>query len=79
MTSNKIPYRMTIFEKASILGHRAKQISEESPVQVNTDKEIDPLRIARKELMAGKIMMSIKRTLPCGKVIEIPVNEFIIP
>lgn len=76
MTEN---LRMTEFEKTRIIGLRATQISNGSPVQVNVENEINPMRIARKELRAGKINMIIARPYPNGEIKEIAVKDLIIP
>eukprot|EP00043_Microstomoeca_roanoka_P018835 m.205669 g.205669 ORF g.205669 m.205669 type:complete len:108 (+) comp16898_c12_seq1:104-427(+) len=55
---------MTKYERARVLGARALQISMNAPLMVELDGETDPLRIAQKELLAGKIPMIIRRYLP---------------
>ncbi|EGD72393.1 DNA-directed RNA polymerase I [Salpingoeca rosetta] len=55
---------MTKYERARVLGARALQISMNAPLMVELEGETDPLRIAQKELLAGKIPMIIRRYLP---------------
>jgi DNA-directed RNA polymerase I, II, and III subunit RPABC2 len=45
---------------------------------VEHDKEIDPLKIATKELIAGKVPFIIRRRLPNGTFEDWAVNELII-
>lgn len=47
-----------------MLGTRALQISMNAPVMVDIAGEVDPLKIAMKELRARKIPMIIRRYLP---------------
>ena len=51
---------MTRFEKARILGARTLQLSLGAPPLVQSD-EVDPLRIAQKEMDKGVIPLAIKR------------------
>ncbi|MES1904208.1 MAG: DNA-directed RNA polymerases I II and III subunit RPABC2, partial [Paramarteilia canceri] len=55
---------LTKYEKARILGIRALQISQCSPVMVEIENETDPLQIALKELQQQKIPFIIRRYLP---------------
>lgn len=71
--------RMTKFEKAHILGVRALQLSMSAPPLVDIENEIDPLKIALKELNEGKIPFIVRRRLPDGSYEEWNVNELIIP
>jgi DNA-directed RNA polymerase subunit K/omega len=72
------PKRMTRFEKAKVLGERASQISQGSPLAIKTN-ETDPLRIATEELRARKINMIISRPYPNGTKEDISVKDMIIP
>ncbi|EKX43443.1 hypothetical protein GUITHDRAFT_73062 [Guillardia theta CCMP2712] len=72
-----MPY-MTKYERTRILGIRALQISMNAPVMVPVDKETDPLKIATKELIAGKVPFIIRRHLPNGSSEDWAVNELII-
>jgi DNA-directed RNA polymerase I, II, and III subunit RPABC2 len=69
---------MTKYERARILGLRALQISNNAPLMVEHDKETDPLKIATKELVAGKVPFIIRRRLPNGTFEDWAVNELII-
>ena len=60
------PY-LTKFEKARILGIRARQLSKGAIPLVNTDNLDNPEDIARKELMERKLPFIIRRPLPNGK------------
>ena len=52
---------MTKYERARILGVRAKQISMNAPILVELKGETDPLEIAMKELKENKIPLIIRR------------------
>ena len=69
---------MTKFEKARVLGTRALQISMNAPVMVELKGETDPLEIARKELIARKIPMIIRRYLPDKSYEDWNVNELLL-
>ncbi|KAM0687181.1 subunit common to RNA polymerases I [Conglomerata obtusa] len=71
--------RMTKFEKAHILGVRALQLSMSAPPLVDIEDEIDPLKIALKELNEGKIPFVVRRRLPDGSFEEWSVKEMVIP
>uniref|UniRef100_A0A7S2BMT1 Uncharacterized protein n=1 Tax=Florenciella parvula TaxID=236787 RepID=A0A7S2BMT1_9STRA len=71
------PY-MTKYEKARVLGTRALQISMNAPVMVDIEGEIDPLKIAAKELREKKIPMIIRRYLPDGCYEDWPIASLII-
>ncbi len=51
---------MTRFEKARVLGARTLQLSLGAPPLVKSD-EVDPLKIAQKEMDKGIIPLSVKR------------------
>lgn len=54
--------RYTRFERARILGARALQISLGAPgVLAASTSEIDPLRIAVRELQAGSVPLTVQR------------------
>ena len=72
-----MPY-MTKYERARILGLRALQISNNAPLMVQLEKETDPLKIATKELIAGKVPFIIRRRLPNGTFEDWAVNELIV-
>lgn len=54
------PY-LTKYEKASVLGTRALQISRNAPVLINPKGEFDPLTLAEHELAEKKIPFIIRR------------------
>lgn len=59
---------LTKYEKARILGERANQINEGSPIFVNVDNDlIDGYLIALKEFDERKIPFIIQRPLPNGR------------
>lgn len=57
---------MTKYERARVLGTRARQISEGAPILVDNEGETDPLMIARKELREKKVPFTIRRKFPNG-------------
>lgn len=69
---------LTKFEKARVLGTRALQISMNSPVMVELEGETDPLKIAMKELLAGKVPFVIRRYLPDKSYEDWKVNELLL-
>ena len=74
-TKDMVKY-MTKYEKARILGYRALQISEGSKINIKTD-EIDPYKIALKELKEKKLDIIIRRYLPNGEYEDWHVNDLI--
>lgn len=58
---------LTKFEKASILGLRAKQINSGAPPFVERNGVIDGYQIALEELNQKKLPFIIKRPLPDGR------------
>ena len=71
------PY-MTKYERARVLGTRALQIAMCAPIMVELEGLTDPLKIAMKELKAGKIPIIIRRFLPDGSYEDWSINELII-
>ena len=74
-TSNK----MTIFEKAKIIGIRAEQLSENAPAFIDTAGMFDCIEIARKELEQKKLPFIIRRTLPDGEYEDWKINDLLVP
>jgi DNA-directed RNA polymerases I, II, and III subunit RPABC2 len=69
------PSKTTRFEKARIVGARALQISMGAPILVDADESIsNPIDIAMKELDAGTLPITIRRTLPDGTFQDIPLR-----
>lgn len=71
-------YWLTKFEKARILGTRAEHISLGAPSTIDTTGLVDAMEIAKKELIEGKIPLFVRRKLPNGNMVEIPVSEMLI-
>lgn len=67
--------RMTKYERAHILGVRASQISSGAPPFVDIEDETDSLKIARKELIEGKIPFIIRRKFPDGTFEDWPICD----
>lgn len=55
---------LTKYERARILGTRALQISMNAPILVQVEGEVDPLRIADKELRDRVLPLKVRRILP---------------
>lgn len=69
------PPKITRFEKARIVGARALQISMGAPILVEVSEGLtSPIEIALKELGAGILPMTIRRTLPDGTYQDIPLK-----
>ena len=69
------PPKITRFEKARIVGARALQISMGAPILVEVSEGFTgPIEIALKELGAGILPMTIRRTLPDGTHQDIPLK-----
>ncbi len=60
--------KLTRFEKAKIIGARALQISMGAPIFIKLHVDIiDPIDIATRELEAGVIPITVRRSLPQAK------------
>ncbi|MCF7798392.1 DNA-directed RNA polymerase subunit K [Candidatus Woesearchaeota archaeon] len=63
----------TRYEKARIIGSRSLQIAQGAPTLIKLSKKqleelkYNPIEIAKKEFAAGKIPISVKRSLPHEK------------
>jgi len=69
------PPKITRFEKARIVGARALQISMGAPILVEADEgRSSPIDIGLKELKAGILPMTVRRTLPDGTFQDIPLK-----
>ena len=69
------PPRLTRFEKARVVGARALQISMGAPILVDVPEGYSsPIDIALKELEAGILPITIRRTLPDGTYQDIPIK-----
>jgi len=77
-TTKSMTKYMTKYEKARILGVRAKQISMGLPVNVTiNDNENEPYLIALKELNEKKLNIIIRRYLPDSSFEDWHVNDLI--
>lgn len=57
--------KLTRYEKARIIGARALQLSMGAPTLIKISRDfIEPLNIAIKELEAGVIPITVKRSMP---------------
>jgi len=74
------PPRLTVFERARIIGVRAIQIQYGSPLFVDPKGETDPVKIAEIELENMALPLSIKRKLihGGGDYPPIPVNWLLL-
>ena len=69
------PPKLTRFERARIVGARALQISMGAPILVEVSEGFSgPIDIALKELRAGMLPMTIRRTLPDSTFQDIPMK-----
>eukprot|EP00003_Mantamonas_plastica_P008980 TRINITY_DN1810_c0_g1_i1.p1 TRINITY_DN1810_c0_g1~~TRINITY_DN1810_c0_g1_i1.p1 ORF type:complete len:145 (-),score=39.80 TRINITY_DN1810_c0_g1_i1:108-494(-) len=68
---------LTKYERARVLGSRALQISQGSPIMVDAEQETDPLQLAIKELRERKIPLAIRRYLPDGSYEDRNVNTLL--
>jgi DNA-directed RNA polymerase I, II, and III subunit RPABC2 len=76
MTSSQIPTEfLTKYERARVLGTRALQLSMNAISTVDTTNMTDPLLIAEKELLEGKIPIIIRRRLPDGNYVDLRMNR----
>jgi DNA-directed RNA polymerase subunit K/omega len=80
------PPKITRFEKARIVGARSLQISMGAPILLELDESLSsggtglnsPIKIALKELEAGILPMTIRRTLPDGTFQDIPLKWLMV-
>lgn len=67
---------LTRYERARIVGARALQLSMGAPMLLLMEEEIiDPILIARKELAARVLPLSVMRHLPNGYYQNIPIQQ----
>lgn len=71
--------RMTIYEKAHIIGVRAAQLSDDAPPFVDIGNLTDCIQIAKKELAERKLPFLIRRKLPDGSFEDWSIDELLIP
>lgn len=69
---------MTVFEAVRIISARALQVSMGAPILAKIPKGMsDPLEIAKKEFLAGKVPMTVKRTFPNGETATVDIDKAI--
>jgi DNA-directed RNA polymerase I, II, and III subunit RPABC2 len=66
---------LTKYERARILGKRAKQITENLLIMVELEGETTPLEISKKELKQKKVPFIIRRYLPDGEEEDVILSE----
>lgn len=71
--------RMTIYEKAHIIGVRASQLSYDAPPLVDIGNMTDCIEIATKELVEKKLPFIVRRRLPDGSFEDWSIDELLIP
>jgi len=72
------PPKLTRFERARIIGARALQLALGAPPFLPLDPTIkDPITLARKELEAKVLPISIRRMLPNGEYQDIPIIDLL--
>ena len=69
------PPKLTRFERARIVGSRALQIAMGAPLLLEPAESLsNPVDIALRELEAGILPITIRRTLPDGTYQDIPLK-----
>lgn len=69
------PKKLTRFERARIVGARALQISMGAPVLLDIPNTIkSPIEISELEVREGFLPISIRRSLPDGTSMNIPLK-----
>ncbi|HID18839.1 TPA: DNA-directed RNA polymerase subunit K [Candidatus Bathyarchaeota archaeon] len=72
------PPILTRFERARIIGARALQISLGAPILIETPENVNhPIDIAKLELEKGFLPITIRRKLPDGTPIDVPIQDLI--
>jgi len=72
------PDHLTKYERSRIIGARALQISMGAPILIEELEKLgNPVEIAEKELELGILPITIRRTLPNGEIVEVPVQELV--
>ena len=72
------PY-MTKYEYTRIISRRAIDISNNYPITIDPRGEINPIEIAKRELYARTLPLTIRRYLPTGEHDDWNVNDLILP
>jgi DNA-directed RNA polymerase subunit K/omega len=72
------PKKLTRFERARVVGARALQISMGAPVLLDLSPAAkSPIEIAETELAEGALPISIRRALPDGTSMNIPLKTLL--
>ena len=72
------PKKLTRFERARVVGARALQISMGAPVLLDISPAAkSPIEIAETELQEGALPISIRRALPDGTSMNIPLKTLL--
>ncbi|HXY83463.1 MAG TPA: DNA-directed RNA polymerase subunit K [Candidatus Saccharimonadales bacterium] len=72
------PKKLTRFERARIVGARALQISMGAPVLLDIqESSMSPIQIGELELQEGALPISIRRALPDGTSMNIPLKTLL--
>ncbi|MGO9643689.1 MAG: DNA-directed RNA polymerase subunit K [Candidatus Bathyarchaeia archaeon] len=72
------PKKLTRFERARIVGARALQISMGAPVLLDlSEATMSPIQIGELELQEGVLPISIRRSLPDGTSMNIPLKTLL--
>ena len=72
------PKKLTRFERARIVGARALQISMGAPVLLDVPDMIrSPIDLSELELKEGALPISIRRALPDGTSLNIPLRTLL--
>lgn len=72
------PKKLTRFERARVVGARALQISMGAPVLLDVPELIkSPIDLAELELREGVLPISIRRALPDGTSMNIPLKTLL--
>jgi DNA-directed RNA polymerase subunit K/omega len=72
------PKKLTRFERARIVGARALQISMGAPVLLDIqESSMSPIQIGELELQEGVLPISIRRALPDGTSMNIPLKTLL--
>ena len=72
-----VTYKLTKYERARIIGGRALQLSLGAFPLVEVNPGESPIDIATKELERGVLPVIIRRKLPNGNYVDIPLKELI--
>jgi DNA-directed RNA polymerase subunit K/omega len=72
------PKKLTRFERARVVGARALQISMGAPVLLDVPELVkSPIDLAELELREGVLPISIRRALPDGTSLNIPLKTLL--